>query len=64
MKKNLNLIRVENSVQRIGRGFHEETSESTIYDILNETGNKKIEKYIDEIIEQIIELAQRPKLKK
>jgi hypothetical protein len=59
LKKNLNLIRVENSVQRRGKGSHEETSESTIYDILNETGNKKIAKYIDEIIEQIIELAQR-----
>ncbi len=63
MKKNLNLILVEGGVQR-RKGSHEETSESTIYDILNETGNKKIEKYIDEIIEQIIELAQRPKLKK
>jgi type I restriction enzyme, R subunit len=33
--------------------------ESTIYDILNETGNKKIENNIDEIIEQVIELAKR-----
>ena len=33
--------------------------ESTVYDILNEAGNKKIEKNIDEIIEQIIELAKR-----
>ena len=59
MKKNLNLIRVENSAQRRGKGSHKEPSESTIFDILNETGNKKIAKYIDEIIEQIIELAQR-----
>ena len=33
--------------------------ESTIYDILNETGNKKIENKIDEIIEQVIVLAKR-----
>jgi len=33
--------------------------ESTIYDILNETGNKKIENNIDDIIEQVIELAKR-----
>lgn len=33
--------------------------ESTIYDILNETGNKKMEKNVDGIIEQIIELAKR-----
>jgi len=33
--------------------------ESSIYDILNETSNKKIEKNIDEIIVQVIELAKR-----
>lgn len=33
--------------------------ETTIYDILNETGNKKIENKIDEIIEQVIVLAKR-----
>ena len=33
--------------------------ESTIYDILNETGNKIIENKIDEIIEQVIMLAKR-----
>jgi len=59
LKTGLDRIRVEKSSQRRGKGSHEETLESTIYDILNETGNKKIAKYIDEIIEQIIELAQR-----
>jgi len=33
--------------------------ESTIYDILNATGNKKIESNIDNIIELVIELAKR-----
>ena len=33
--------------------------EATIYDVLNETGNKKIESNIDDIIEQVIELAKR-----
>ena len=33
--------------------------ESTVYDILNETGNKKIENNIDEIIDQMIMLAKR-----
>lgn len=33
--------------------------ESTIYDILNETGNKKIENNIDDIIKQVVELAKR-----
>ena len=33
--------------------------ESTIYDTLNGTGNKKIENNIDKIIEQVIELAKR-----
>jgi type I restriction enzyme, R subunit len=33
--------------------------ESTIYDILNETGIKKIENNIDEIIKQVIMLAKR-----
>ena len=33
--------------------------ESTIYDILNETNNKNIEKKIDEIIKQVIVLAKR-----
>ena len=33
--------------------------ESTIYDILNDTNNKKIENKIDDIIEQVIELAKR-----
>jgi len=32
--------------------------ESTIYDILNETGNKKIENKMDNLIEQIINLAK------
>jgi hypothetical protein len=33
--------------------------ESTIYDILNGTNNKKIENKIDDIIEQVFELAKR-----
>jgi type I restriction enzyme, R subunit len=62
------------TTKKVSEGIKEETTkikdwqkkltsqkklESTIYDILSGTNNKKIENKIDDIIEQIIELAKR-----
>lgn len=41
------------------RYFPQKKLESTIYDILDATGNKKIESNIDRIIDFVIELAKR-----
>jgi len=48
LKKNLNLIRVENSVQRRGKVSHEETSESTIFDQNIERATAGLEPYFQD----------------
>lgn len=50
---------ITNIPDRQNKLISQKKMESTVYDILNETGNKKIENNIDEIIDQMIMLAKR-----